>query len=518
MSTIRNLLSKKTILSLLDCEPKSAQEISENTGELLDTLEVQLTSLASENICETQSDNEVTQWTVKKDIETFAQLVQDFISSDEPSEDEKSQFVTSVLYLNRIDLELVDFVIGRFHLDLVYRTDDEKEGLRRLLLASPSGVFFALHGDTTIFDELRSSRNQLDSSDSTREWFAQILSSQFQTPLLDMLIADMKLTTYGLLYAVLQLRVAKISTHVSLATPGGKYVEAAAGGSFVLYKAIEELRAGQLVSNANPMSFSDEGLAFLHLGEFATALDLFDKALNVVQDSNQKAVIYNNKGLAFLRSKQYQKAIECFDAGIKLDSGGTMPQLHENRQLTVKYLDRATDADSFTQPTQIRFVQGQPLPIADTRFYEFQEIKDGNPISSIANTSEEYAVAFLNRDGGRIFWGIKESDRITIGTTLNETQHDEIRVYVSEKLGAIEPLVSVDHWQLEFHEVYNLQGQILEDLWVVELVVPPPQVRHVFYTGSGQLFVRTDGGKKRLRGPEVTEFVRKHLTVVPNEV
>ena len=498
-------------MSLLDCKPKSAQEISENTGEPLETVEAQLTRLASENICEVESDDEVTQWAVRKDIETFAQLVQEFISSAEPSEDEKSQFVTSVLYLKRIDLELVDFVIERFHLDLVYRTDDEKEGLRRLLLASPSGVSFALHGDTQIFDELRSSQNQLDSSESTRLWFAQILASQFQSPLLDKLIADMKVPAYGLLYAVLQLRVAKISTLVSLATPGGKYVEAAAGGSFALYKALEELRAGQLVSNVNPMSFSDEGLAFLHLGEFRTALELFDRALDVVQDSNQKAVIFNNKGLAFLRSKQYQKAIESFAAGIELDSRGSIPQLRENKRLTEEYLARATDADSLNQPTQIRFVQGQPLPIEETRFYEFKEIKGGNPVSSIANTPDEYAVAFLNRNGGRIFWGIKDSDRITIGTTLNETQRDEIRVYVSEKLGAIEPPVSVDHWQLEFHEVYDLQGQIMEDLWVVELVIPPPQESHVFYTGSGQLFVKTDGGRKKLRGPEVTEFVRKHL-------
>ena len=491
--------------------PCAAQEISENTGEPLETVEVQLTKLASENICEAQSDDEVTQWAVRKDIETFAQLVQEFISSAEPSEDEKSQFVTSVLYLKRIDLELVDFVIERFHLDLVYRTDDEKEGLRRLLLASPSGVSFALHGDTQIFDELRLSQNQLDSSDSTRQWFAQILTSQFQTPLLDMLIADMKNPSHGLLYAALQLRAAKISTQVSLATPGGKFVEAAAGGSFALYKALEELRAGQLVSNANPMSFSDEGLAFLHLGEFQTALENFDTALQVVQDSIQKAIILNNKGLAFLRSKQYQKAIECFEAGIEFDSDSQLTLVRENKQVAEGYLARATDADDLTQPTKIRFVQAQPIPFEETLFYEFKVIEGKKLVRSIEKAAEEYTVAFLNRKGGRIFWGIRDGDRITIGITLNETQRDEIRVSVSEKLGSIQPPVSVDHWQLEFHEVYGLQGQTIEDLWVVELVVPPPQESHVFYTGNGQLFVRTDGGRKKLRGPEVTEFVRKHL-------
>ena len=507
---MKNSIRREIILHLLDCVPKSAGEIADSVGESVETVESQLTNLVSENICEA-IDDEVGRRVVRRDIETFAQLVQEFISNDEPSKDEKSRFVASTLYLTTIDLELVDFVIERFHLDSVYRTDDEKEGLRRLLLASPSGVIFALHGDIQIFDELRLSQNQLDSSDSTREWFAQILSSQFQTPLLDMLIADMKVPAYGLLYAALQLRVAKINTQVSLATPGGKFVEAAAGGSFSLYKALEELRAGQLVSNANPMSFSDEGLAFLHLGDFQTAIENFDTALNVVQDSIQKAIILNNKGLAFLRCKQYQKAIECFEAGIEFDSDSQLTLLRENKQVAEEYLARATDADNLTQPTKIHFVQGQPVPFEETLLYEFKGIEGKNVVRSIVKAAEEYAVAFLNHKGGRIFWGIGDGDRITTGVICDDRQRDDVRVNVSEKLGAIEPAISAEQWRLEFHNVYNLQAQTIDDLRVVELVVPPPQERHVFYTGSGQLFVKTDGGRKKLRGPEVTAFVRKHL-------
>lgn len=515
---MNNLIRKNVILRLLDCVPKPTEDIASEINESLTAIQDNLAQLVSENICGEVSVDEDSQWTIREDIETFAQLVKEFLSNGVTNDEQKSQFVTSKYYLTKINHDFVNFVIQRFHLDSVYQTDDDKEALRRILLASPSALVHVLHADAQIFDELQSSQNQLDSSDSTRHWFAQILASQFQTPLLDMLIADMKVPAYGLLYARLQLRVAKISTHVSLATPGGKFVEAGAGGSFALYKAIEELRAGQLVSNVNPMSFSDEGLAFLHLGELPTALELFDKALQVIQDSNQKAIVWNNKGLAFLRSQQYQKAIDCFEAGIEFDSGNQLAPLRENMRLAEEYLARATEADNLTQPTQVRFVHSQPLPFEETRFLEFKEIKEGNPVSSIVKTAEEYTVAFLNRTGGRIFWGIKDIDGITTGTTLNEKERDEIRVFVSEKLGGIEPPVSVDHWKLEFHQVYDLQSQIIEDLWVVELVVPPPRESHVFYTGSGQLYVRTDGGRKKLRGPEVTEFVLKHLKATQHDV
>ena len=194
-----------------------------------------------------------------------------------------------------------------------------------------------------------------------------------------------------------------------------------------------------------------------------------------------------------------------------LDSEGEISELRENKQVAEEYLAIATDADNLTQPTQIRFIQNQPVPFEETRLYEFKEIGGGNAIRSIRDTSDIYAVAFLNHEkGGRIFWGIRNTDRITIGVPLNDQQRDDLRVKVSEKLGAIQPSV-VGHWQLELHPVYDLQGASIEDLWVIELLVPPPQSRDIFYTGRGELHVKTEGGKKKLSGPEVTEFIRRHF-------
>ena len=505
-----DLICKKVILCLLDCVPKFANEIAHGIGESLATVEDQLTGLVSGNICEEVSQDEMGQYVIRTDIETFAQLVKVFRLNKDEHNQEIEQFITSEYYHTRIDDQLVDYVLGRFYLDSVYQTDEEKESIRRILLASPSALLFALHSDTEKFRELWSSWNQLDSSEATRNWFTDILRSEFETPLLEMLIADMKVPTYGLLYAMLQLQVAKISIQVGLATPHRKYIEAMAGGNFVLGRAMEELRAGQLVSAVDPMDLSNDGLALLHLGEFQAALDDFDKALTGVQDPIQKATVLNNKGVAFLRLKQYQKAIEYFDASIALDSEGEISLLRENKQVAEEYLARATDSDNLTEPTQIRFVQDQPVPFEETRFYEFKEIKGRNPAGSITNASDEYAVAFLNREGGRIFWGIRDSDRITVGVALDERQRNDIRTKVSQKLAAVQPSI-VGHWELEFHNVYDFQGEIVEDLGVVELVVPPPQRKDVFYTGSSELFVKTDGGKQKLQGLAITEFIRERL-------
>ena len=505
-----DLIYKKIVLCLLDCVPKSVGEIADEISQPPVTVEHQLTILVSGGICEKISRDGMSQYVVKRDIEIFAKLVKEFLSNKETHTEQIEQFITSEYYLTGIDVELLDYVLSRFYLNSVYQTDETKQGIQRILLASPSALLFVLHEDTTIFSEMYSSWNQLDSSDETRGWFSQILHSQFMTPLLEMLIADMKVPTYGFLYAKLQLRVAKVNIQVSLANLDGKYVEAMAGGIFSLFRATEDFRAGQLVSAVDPMGACYDGIAFLHLGEFQTALEHFDKAFNAVQNPTQKAIVLNNKGWAFLNLKQHQKAIECFEQGIEFDSEGEIPLLRENKQVAEEYLARATDTDNLTRPIQIRFIQDQPVPFEETRLYEFKEIRGRNPAGSITNTADEYAVAFLNSEGGRIFWGVRD-DRITVGVTLNERQRDEVRRRVSEKLGSIDPPISVENWHLEFHNVYNLQAETIEDLWVVELLVPPPQERDIFYTNSGELFVKTEGGKQKLLGPQATEFIRSRF-------
>ena len=506
-----NLIRKKIILSLLDSDPKSANEIADEIGQPLVTVEHQLNLLDSAGICEKVSNGEMNQYVVKKGIETFAQLVKEFLSNKEEHTDQIGQFIISEYYLNRIDDELVDYVLNRFYLNSVYQDAETKKGIQRILLASPSALLLVLHGDTTIFSELQSNWEHLDSSEETREWFTQIIHSHFMTPLLGMLIADMEVPSYGFLYAKLQLRAAKIDIRVNLATPHGKYVEAMAGGSFGLSRAAQDLKAGQLISPVNPISLSNYGLAFLHLGEFQTALELFDKALDAVPNSIQKAIVLNNKGQAFFNLKQYQKAIECFEEGITFDSGNEIPLLRENKQIAQECLARATDADNLTEPTQIHFIQNQPVPFEETRFYEFKEIRGKNPTHRITKDSDEYAVAFLNSEGGRVFWGVRDSDRTTVGVTLNDQKRDEVRRIVSEKLGSIDPPVSVEDWHLELHQVYNFEGETIEDLWVVELLIRPLQERDIFYTNSKELFVKTPGGKQKLSGPQVTKFIRSHF-------
>jgi SAM-dependent methyltransferase len=158
---------------------------------------------------------------------------------------------------------------------------------------------------------------------------------------------------------------------------------------------------------------------------------------------------------------------------------------------------------------QQKFVLHQPLPIEETRHYEFKELKGANPVNPIKDAADEYVVAFLNNEGGRIYWGIRDSDRVVVGVRLTYAQRDEIRRVVTEKLTKIQPAVAPTAYRIELHQVYD--QDVLSDLYVVEVTVPRVSSTELYFTSKGDAWVKTDGGKKRLIGPEILEEYRRRL-------
>lgn len=163
------------------------------------------------------------------------------------------------------------------------------------------------------------------------------------------------------------------------------------------------------------------------------------------------------------------------------------------------------------------FIANEPVPIEETRHYEFKEIKGGNPVDSIKNVSDEYAVSFLNSEGGRIFWGIRDNDRVAVGVKLDSKLRDEVAKAIENKLAHIQPPLSPSYWRIRFHPVHLRSGTPVVDLMVVELTVSVPDERAILYaTASNNVFVRSDSGKKKLNFLEIgSEFLRRSGRTMP---
>ncbi|ATC64804.1 hypothetical protein CMV30_12970 [Nibricoccus aquaticus] len=150
-----------------------------------------------------------------------------------------------------------------------------------------------------------------------------------------------------------------------------------------------------------------------------------------------------------------------------------------------------------------QFVLGEALKCEETRHVEFKEVKGPNPFGSISNAADEYAVAFLNSEGGRIYWGIRNTDRVVVGVELSASERERLREVVVGKLSEIQPQLDPGRFKLTLHPVIN--GEV--NSTVVELEVPAGNSSKPFYTGGHGCFVRLDGVKKKLSGQQLTDWI-----------
>lgn len=156
-----------------------------------------------------------------------------------------------------------------------------------------------------------------------------------------------------------------------------------------------------------------------------------------------------------------------------------------------------------------RFNLGTPVRRDESRHIEFKEVKGKNPVRAIVNAADEYAVAFLNSEGGRVLWGVRDTDGVVVGVALSPSERDLLRRDVTNKLCSIQPQIDPTQFRLELHALGSPGST--EDLFVVELISPRIDASEPFYTGSHDVFVHLDGVKMRLSGPQLTAWIKQRV-------
>jgi len=161
-----------------------------------------------------------------------------------------------------------------------------------------------------------------------------------------------------------------------------------------------------------------------------------------------------------------------------------------------------------------RFKLGGKFPKPENRVCELKEVKGNNPVGSIGQVVDQYVVAFLNAgtdQTGSIFWGVKDS-RDVVGVLLTDAQCDEIRRVVVEKVGSIMPPLAPSALNIEFHPVSSPNPV---PLYVVEVRVPAAQGTYLYATGSEDVYVKTEAGKKKLTIMQIQQELLRRMTLRP---
>jgi SAM-dependent methyltransferase len=215
-----------------------------------------------------------------------------------------------------------------------------------------------------------------------------------------------------------------------------------------------------------------------------------------------------------ISEEAYYIAIQRIENECKLQMGtsflaGDQSSLEQSFPVIYEtYIPLLKNVDRRAQP--VKFVLDEPLAIDETRHMECKEIKGDKPLDRIKDQADKYAIAFLNSEGGQIFWGVRDTDKAVTGVKLSSIQRDDIRLDVTQKLHTIQPPVAPTEFRIELYQVYQ-DDKPISDLYVVHLTIPATHNKGLYYTSSGKTYVRVDGLNTELKGPQLEAEILKRF-------
>ena len=160
----------------------------------------------------------------------------------------------------------------------------------------------------------------------------------------------------------------------------------------------------------------------------------------------------------------------------------------------------------------VKYMLNQEVKETEKRNIEYKEIKGSSPINAIIDVAEIYINAFLNSRVvgiGTIKWGISDK-RIVKGVKLSKDDQDVISRKIAERVGQMKPYVSSDCVEVIFQNIAD-ESKIIEGLYVVEVVVKSWTNDILFSTSKGEVYIKTEGGKKKLDAYGIQEELRGRL-------
>lgn len=157
----------------------------------------------------------------------------------------------------------------------------------------------------------------------------------------------------------------------------------------------------------------------------------------------------------------------------------------------------------FRKPTVDKFIVGETLSIEEDTHNEFKSVTSAKPVRAICDTFTKYALGYLNADGGRIFFGVRDKDAIVEGIELSAEDRDGVRIGLQNKINDIQPKVDPTLFEIEFVKVEGID----EDRYVVVVTVPGSSSSRVYFSASGKCWVRVNGVTQSISGPAIQELI-----------
>lgn len=187
---------------------------------------------------------------------------------------------------------------------------------------------------------------------------------------------------------------------------------------------------------------------------------------------------------------------------IKAKSVNSKKILNENIEIQVIEEEKLEDL------ANIKYMYGEEINKFEDRNNEFKECKGKNfDISTACLMISSYVSAFLNTEGGTIYYGVADNGLIT-GIKMNRKGRDLFTQSFDNILNKFRPAIGPSLYRMNYAPVYNKQRKVIPDLYVIEIEVTQGDLDKIYFTHKEEAFVKRDSSVSQLKGPSLLEFSR----------
>ena len=159
-----------------------------------------------------------------------------------------------------------------------------------------------------------------------------------------------------------------------------------------------------------------------------------------------------------------------------------------------------------------RYHIGETVEIEETILHEFKGLRHVPPsdvIRAICDWTREYANAFLNGEGGTLYFGI-EDDGVVTGVGLGRKERDDVQRRLGQIIKEFYPAVDPSLWRLEFAPIHGTNDAQVNDLFVIELRISKGREDLYWPVAAGSVpYVKLPGGINRMTPSMIEQRVRR---------
>lgn len=167
---------------------------------------------------------------------------------------------------------------------------------------------------------------------------------------------------------------------------------------------------------------------------------------------------------------------------------------------------------------EFKYIQGKELKIFEDRHNEFKDTKAKNfDISMACQNIATYVSAFLNTEGGKIYYGISDSGVVS-GIKLVRRTRDLFTQSLDGILNRFDPPLRPDLYKITYQPVYAANHEPLNNTYIIEIEVKQGYSSDIYFTHKKEAYIRRDSSVNLLKGPALIEFSRRRQPNIVNNI